>query len=179
MADNIERNLKHPVWNVYEHMRTSRLNVLYYTSKLQFYGRLQLFMQIILAATVPSSAIAGFEIWDFGIGKYAWEILVVLSSIIAFAQPFLGLQKKIKKIDEIVVGYKILYFDLQDIRHKIEEDQAYLKSHKKLHQSAKDRRKKLEIKETGLRYNGRLNRKCQKLAAIELPAKKFYIPKEI
>ncbi len=179
MTDTSSRNLKHPVWSVYDQLRTSRLNVLYYTAKLEFSERLQLLMQLILAATVPSSAIAGFELWDFGLGKYAWEILVSLSSLIAFIQPFIGLQKKIKKLDELTVGYKILYFDLIDIKQKIEEEQKYTSSHQRLFKAARNRRKKLEIKETGLWQNNKLRNECQDKVKSELPAKYFYVPEEV
>jgi len=179
MSDKDLRNLQHPVWNVYDQLRTSRLNILYYSAKLKFAERLQLIMQLILAAAVPSSAVAGFKIWDFWLGQYAWEIFVSLSSFIAFIQPFIGLQKKIKKLDELVVGYKILYFDLIDIKHKIENDQKYATTHKKVFKAALDRRKKLEIKETGLWENNSLRKKCQEIVKNELPAKYFYIPEEV
>jgi hypothetical protein len=178
LAEDNSRNLQHPVWNIYDQLRTTRLNVLYYEEKLQFSERLQLFMQIILAATVPSSAIAGFEIWDFWLGKYAWEIFVSSSSLVAFIQPFLGLSKKIKQYDELATGYKVLFYDLQDIRQKIEEDKGYGNTHKKLFKVAKTRRTRLEVKETGIRLNKNLRKRCQTAVGLELPAKQFYIPDE-
>lgn len=178
MADKESRNIHHPVWNVYDSMRTTRLNILYYESKLKTAEKYTLIMQIALAATVPSSAISGFEIWDFGLGKYAWEIIVTISSLIAFIQPFLMLPKKAKLYSELVDGYKILFYDLQDIKHKIEEDNSYADKHKKLFKAAKERKKKLEIKETGVSINQSLKKECQTKVAKELPAENFYIPKE-
>jgi hypothetical protein len=176
--ENTERNMNHPVWNIYDLLRTSRLNILYYETKLQNTERLIITSQIILAATVPSSAIAGFEIWDFWIGKYAWEILISSSSIIAFIQPFLGLNKKAKMYSELIDGYKILYYDLQDIKEKIEEDKSFVNKHKKLFNNAKERRKKLQVKETGINLNKRLRKKSQNAVKRELPSNKFYIPQE-
>lgn len=57
-----ERNLYHPVWHVYDLLKTARLNDLYFSAKLQFAESLQMSFQLLLAATVPSSAVAGFEI---------------------------------------------------------------------------------------------------------------------
>lgn len=178
MAEKNVRNLNHPVWNIYDQLKTARLNVLYYEEKLCSSETTQMWMQIILAATVPSSAIAGFKVWDFWIGEYAWEFLIYFSSLIAFIQPFLGLPKKSKKYDELVTGYKILFYDLQDIRQKIEEDQAYTNTHKKLFKAAKDRRKKLEVQETGIKVDKKLRKKCQDAVSVELPGKQFYIPNE-
>jgi len=142
MSNVVPRNMNHPVWNIYDLLRTARLNVLYYEDKLHSTERTIMIMQITLAAAVPSSAIAGFKLWDFWLGEYAWEIFVSFSSFVAFIQPFLGLPKKSKKYSELVDGYKILYYDLQDIKQKIEEDKNYNSQHKKLFKAAKDRRKK-------------------------------------
>lgn len=178
MNDITKRNLNNPVWNVYDLLRTAKLNVLYYTQKLICADRIQIFMQIVLAAAVPSSAIAGFKIWDFGLGRYAWVIFVSFSSLVAFMKPFLGLSKKSKKYSEIIDGYKILFYDLQDIQQKVEEDKLYSLSHKNLFKYAKDRRKVLEVKETGINLNKHLRSKCQEAVKKEFPARKFYIPKE-
>lgn len=178
MSENKPRNLQHPVWNVYDQLKTARLNILYYEAKLQFAERLQLIMQITLAATVPSSTIAGFDFWDFGLGPYAWKILALFSSLVSFVQPFLGLAKKLKIFEELVTGYKTLYYDLQDIRQKIEEENNYTTNHKKLFHAANERRKRLEIKEIGIGINKRLLRKCQEAVKKELPAKNFFIPHE-
>jgi len=172
------RNLNHPVWNVYDQLKTARLNVLYYEHKLHNTETIMITSQVILAAAVPSSAIAGFEIWDFWLGEYAWEIFVSFSSFVAFIQPFLGLPKKAKKYSVLIDGYKTLYYDLQDIRHKIEEDKTYNTQHKKLFKTAKDRRKKLEVRETGIKLNKRLQKKYQEAVKKELPGKSFYLPPE-
>lgn len=178
MNGNSSRNLDHPVWNIYDLIKTARLNVLYYEHKLQGAERTMVVMQIILAAVVPSSAIAGFEIWDFWLGKYAWEIFVSFSSLVAFIQPFLALPKKAKKYSELVDGYKILYYDLTNIRQSIEEDKSYNTKHKNLFKAAKERRTKLEVRETGISLNNRLRKHYQEVVKKELPGEKFYLPQE-
>lgn len=106
-------------------------------------------------------------------------MLLTLSAFIAFIQPFMALPKKIKKYEGLVSKYKILYYDMQDIRHEIEGDQAYTDKHKKLFQVAKNRRKILEAEQTGFTENKRLNRKCQRAVKRELPGRNFYIPEEV
>ena len=178
MKTQASRNLTHPVWNVYDLLKTARLNVLYYEHKLNSTNTTIVVFQVILAATVPSSAIAGFEIWDFWLGKYAWQILLIFSSLIAFIQPFLGLPKKATKYGGLVDGYKTLYYDLQDIKHKVEEDNAYNSKHIKLFGTAKNRRKKLEISETGIKLDKKLQKKYQEDVKNELPGKTFHLPPE-
>ena len=173
-----ERDLQHPVWNVYDQLRTARLNVLYYSERLHTSERLITIMQIILAASVPSSAIAGFKIWDFWLGKYAWEIFVSLSSLVAFFQPFFALPKKAKKFHELVSEYTVLYYDLQEIKQKIEEDRAYTAKHRNMFKSARERRKRLEVKEAGIKLNIKLRSRCQETVKREMPAANFYIPQE-
>lgn len=178
MSNKAPRNMNHPVWNLYDTLKTARLNVLYYEEKLHRAELMIMVMQITLAAAVPSSAIAGFKLWDFWLGEYAWEIFVLFSSFVAFIQPFLGLPKKSKKYSELVDGYKILYYDLQDIRQKIEEDKRYYSPHKNLFKAAKARRKELEVKETGIKLDKKLRKKLQEAVKKELPGEKFYLPPE-
>jgi hypothetical protein len=178
MNGEAQRDMNHPVWNIYDSLRTARLNILYYEDKLHRAELMIMVTQITLAAAVPSSAVAGFKLWDFGLGEYAWEIFVSFSSLVAFIQPFLGLPKKSKNYSELVDGYKILYYDLQDIKQKIEEDKKYNAQHKELFKAAKDRRNKLEVKETGIKLDKKLREKHQEAVRKELPGKQFYLPPE-
>ncbi len=95
-----------------------------------------------------------------------------------FTQPFLGLQKRAKKYGELVDGYKILFYDLQDIRQKVEEDKKYDSQHKKLFKAAKERRKRLEVTETGISQSKRLKKKCQQMVKLEFSTQQFYLPME-
>lgn len=173
-----ERDLYHPVWQVYDLLRTSKLNVLYYSACLARAERAQLTMHIVLAAAVPSSAVAGLSIWDFWLGDYAWEAVVAFSSLLAFSQPFLGLPKKIRVYDRLLSGYKVLYFDLIKLRNKIESDQCYENKHKKLLDAALDRWKKLEVQEVGLPLKSRLRRRCENTVRAEYAGTTFFIPSE-
>lgn len=170
------RDPNHPVWNVYDGLRTAKLNVEYYSEKLKRSQRYQLLVQITLAAAVPSSAIAGFDIWNFFIGQYAWEILTIISSILAFLHPFLGITKRIDKYRELVDGYKILFYDIGNIREKIEIDRNYNAEHQQLFRKAMDRKRELEIKETGISIDRKLQEQCQEIVKRELPSKSFFIP---
>jgi len=49
----------HPVWSLYDEIRTARLNVKYYGRRLEFLERRNFAFELILLASAPTSAIAG------------------------------------------------------------------------------------------------------------------------
>ena len=67
-----ERDLNHPVWEVYNLLRTARLNCKYYGGLLHNAERINWWIQLIIAISLPTSAIAGFEIWATGAGSLFW-----------------------------------------------------------------------------------------------------------
>src|SRR5258706_2377600 len=162
------RDLQHSVWEVYDLLRTARLNTCYYSWHLTFYERAQVAMQIVLAAAVPSSAIAGFNIWSFGLGEYAWGIFAVFASGVAFVQPFLGLPKKIKKYDTLVTGYTTLFYDLKVLNSTIENDRTYDKRHSKTLLASIDRQKRLELAQIAESLNQRRLGKCPKAVPAQV-----------
>ena len=172
------RNLDHPVWEVYGLLRTARLNVKYYSAKLHFVERLNLTIQITIAASLPSSAIAGYEIWTKGAGSTLWGVLLIIASILAFLQPFLRLTDKIKKFDSIVNGYLTLDYDMQELRAKISNSRKYSPAHTKIYEEALKRKKSVGIKEKGIKLDKALRNSCKKEVDDELPSKNFFIPEE-
>ena len=93
-------------------------------------------------------------------------------------QPFLKLSDKIKTYDSILTGYLTLDYDLQELKIKITNSQAYNTSHKKLFEAAQKRKKRVGIREQGIKLNKSLRNECTKEVDKELPAKNFYIPEE-
>ena len=173
-----ERDLNHPVWDVYNLLRTSRLNGKYYSEKLHKVEKLNTSMQLIIAASLPSSAIAGFQIWTEGPGNYIWSGVLVLASTLAFLQPFLKLSEKIKKYDSILNGYLMLDYDLQELRGKISNSGKYTASHKKLFEQALKRKNSVGIKEQGIELDKKLRNRCTIEVKKELPAENFFVPEE-
>jgi len=172
------RNLEHPVWAVYGLFRTARLNVKYYSVKLHRIERLNLLFQIVIAASLPSSTMAGYEIWKSGTGSLFWGALLVVASTFAFLQPFLKLSDKIKKYDSIINGYLTLDYDIQELSAKISNSGSYNKTHQKLYESALKRKKMVGVKEKGIKLDKSLRDKCKAEVDSELPSKNFYIPEE-
>jgi len=173
-----DRDLNHPVWEVYNLLRTARLNCKYYTGLLNSAEQKNWWIQLVIAASLPTSTVAGYEIWATGAGSFIWAGVLLLASTLAFLQPFLKLSDKIKTYDSILTGYLTLDYDLQELRVKINNSQAYNSSHKKLFEAAQKRKKKVGIREQGIKLNKPLRDQCTKEVDKELPAKNFYIPEE-
>jgi len=116
---------KHPAWTVYDKLRTARLNVKYYSRRLQWIERKNFAIELILAVTAPSSAVAGLWFWDTLYGKLAWQYLGIIAAAAAVFKPLLGLPKRIKEYESVLSGYRMLEYDLMEIKCLIEQRQKY------------------------------------------------------
>ena len=95
---------KHPVWTVYDRLRTARLNCKYYGRRLQQHERLEFYLQLLLLTTAPSSAVAGLWFWAVPAGQLIWQYTGVAAAMVAVVKPLLGLTKKIKDYEAILSG---------------------------------------------------------------------------
>ena len=166
----------HPVWGVYDLYRTARLNVKYYTCKLSTTESLNFYMDIILLATAPSSAIAGLWFWENPLGHTVWQYLGIVTAIVAILKPSLGLTKKMKKYEEVLSGYKALEHDLHEIKELVAQKRAYDKALQDDFKKALKRKGVLVNKEPGEKVDKKLVSFCQREVDTELPAENFYIP---
>ncbi len=83
------RDLNHPVWDVYDLYRTARLNVCYYSTKLNRFQSYNFLIEITLAITASSSAVAALWFWEHPVGEIVWKILGVISALLAVSKPIL------------------------------------------------------------------------------------------
>ncbi len=97
-----------PVWTVYDKLRTARLNVKYYSRRLEQIERENFWIELILLVTAPTSAIAGLWFWNTEYGSLAWKYLGVIAAVAAILKPLLALTKKIKDFESVVGGYRTL-----------------------------------------------------------------------
>ena len=174
-----KRDRNHPVWDVYDLYRTARLNVKYYSAKLSRLQRNNLIIEVVLAATVPSSAIALIWFWDTPVGKDVWQWLIAFSAVLALVKPFLKLTERIRRHEEILTGYHILENDLQKIKVLISQDRRYDERHRTRFEEALDRKGQLELKSPEAKIDERLRKEAGQQVQRELPGESFYIPEEV
>ena len=168
----------HPVWTVYDRLRTARLNCKYYGRRLQQHERTAFWMQLLLLATAPSSAIAGLWFWASTVGKAVWQFTGIAAAVVAVVMPLLGLTKKIKDYEAILSGYRVLDYDLMQIKSSIEQKRRYDRAGQIDFEKALERERTLVSKNPEAREMRSLIEECQREVLEELPTERFFVPKE-
>lgn len=166
----------HQVWDVYDLLRTARLNQLYYGRRLQTFERRNFWAEVIIASTSSTSAIAGFAFWKTTAGQPLWQVFLAIAAVIAIAKPFLNYAKKIRKYEELLGAYTLIAHDLRDLRVDISQARDYEKSHQARFKTIKARLRSF-VDKTPERVESSVTKKiCEQQVISELPSDKFYIP---
>ena len=168
----------HAVWAVYDKLRTARLNVKYYSRRLQTLERTNFWLELILLASAPTSAIAGLWFWDQPIGKVAWQYFGIVAAIAAVLKPLLTLTKRIKDVESVLSGYRILEYDLMEIKTMVEQKKKYDASLQSELKKALQREKTLVGKTPETRENAQIKNLCVGEVLQELPRESFFVPEE-
>jgi hypothetical protein len=172
----VTRDEKHPAWDVYDLYRTARLNVKYFCGRLAKLQRLNFWIEFTLAATASSSAIAAFTLWQTRFGGKIWQTLGAIAAILAILKPLLNLTEKIRKLEEVITGYRVLEHDLKKIEASINQRKTYDKELSDRFLSALDRMDQLIVKYSEPTEDKKLKARCQDEVLRELPVDHFYIP---
>jgi hypothetical protein len=168
----------HSVWSVYDKLRTACLNVKYYSRRLRSLERLNFIIELVLAATAPSSAIAALWFWNSDYGQIAWRYLAAVAAFVAVVKPLLGLTKRIKAYEGILSGYRTLEYDLREIRSLVEQKNKYDQSLQADFRKALQREKALVAQNPETTECARVKRKCEQEVRDQFPPEAFYVPEE-
>ena len=173
--DLLERNEPrsdlHPVWSVYDELRTARLNVKYLQVEI---ARLRLFdrWSEVVIAVATTSSVGSFWFLQNSVGSQFWKTAGVLSIV----RPILKLTDQIQAKEKLLTSYSVLDHDLHFICMEIKHRQKYDNQLHKDFVEAMDRKVELvkaiaqsEVKES-------LRRKCEEQVMKELPTSFFFIP---
>lgn len=172
------RDLEHPIWDVHDMRRTARLSVKYYCVRLVHLERKNFWMEVMLAITASGSAIAGLAFWNTELGVVAWQVLIVLSALLAVAKPLMKITDQIQRLESVVTGYRIVEHDLQKIEVAARQRKAYDEDLQNRFAAVLERMDALITKPSEYRTNGKLQRRCQEEVDRELPCERFYVPPE-
>jgi hypothetical protein len=167
-----------PAWGVYDLYRTARLNVRYYSARLHEVEMLNMGMEIVIAATAPTSAIAALWFWDTPVGSATWKTLGVIAAIAAVTKPIMMLPKKMKAYNEVLAGYRALEHDLYEIKEMIIQNRKYGKEQQLDYKKALKRKGVLAAKDPETKQDKSLIKRLVTEINHELPAASFYIPSE-
>ena len=177
MSDK-ESDDTHPVWDVYDQYRTARLNVKYYSKKLEVVKRQNFWIELALAVAAPSSAVAGLWFWETDIGSYTWKGFAIIAACLAVIKPLLGLTTKIQKLEGGLSRYRLFHHDLQKIVVLISQERKYLNKFRNEFKSLLDNKREIIEQEMPGREDKKLKNRCQDEVLRELPAGSFFVPKE-
>jgi len=173
-----QRDITHPVWDVYDLYRAARLSVLYYSEKLNWYKGLNSFIEIVLAITTSSSAVAVLWLWNTPLGQDIWKYAVVVSAILAVIKPVIKLTEKVQQYEEVLTGYRGLENDIKIIVVQINQSKKYGTLHRTKLLEALTRQGELLKKSPEAKPEKKLLDKCQLQVIRELPAEHFFVPKD-
>jgi hypothetical protein len=168
----------HPVWGVYDRLRSARLSVKYFACQLHSVERTNFWLDLILFASAPTSAIAGLTLWHSVNGELIWQGMGIVAAFIAVIKPLLALPKRIKEYESILAGYRTLEYDLMELKTNIEQRGKYDAPLQAEFRKALQREKALIGKNPESKESAQLKAKCQAEVIRELPAASFFIPQE-
>lgn len=172
----MDDRLKHPVWGVYDLYRTARLNVKYYSARLNQFEKYNFTLELILLISAPSSAIAGLWFWNTSGGEIVWKFLGVLAAIVAVLKPLLGLNRRIKAYEEVLAGYRALDHDLYEIKEMVAQKQKFDKELQTDFRKALKRKGVLVNKNPETVQKKNLKTRLVREVNNELPPEQFYVP---
>jgi len=168
---------EHPVWDVYDLLRSARLGEKYYGRRLERLELLNITCEIIIAVTATSSAIASFPFWGEGFGAQLWKYLICLSAVISIVKPFLQFTKKIRAYEEQYSGYRMLFYDLKSLRIDINQAQDYSKAHQARFNRIKEKQRHLVGNAPERADNEKIKDACASSVLLEMPTESFYVPR--
>ena len=170
-------NKRHPVVDVYDQLRTARLNVRYFEADLKRLGKINFGIEVVLALAA-SSTFAGLWFWANAFGGMLWKIFSAIAAIIAILKPKINLTKIIQSKEVQLAGYRVLDHEFQKITILVNQRQRYDDELKKLFVDALDRKGELIKKDEQFKRDEKLVSRCYEQVLTELPETSFFVPKE-
>ena len=104
--------------------------------------------------------------------------MAVIAAVAAVAKPLLNLAKRIKEYESVLSGYRMLEYDLREIRSMIEQKRKYDHPLQVEFKKALQREKSLIARNPETTECGRIKRKCEAEVRRQFPPESFFVPEE-
>jgi hypothetical protein len=167
----------HPVWYAYNELRTARLNVCYYQSRLAAARKRNAYQEIILAASA-STAVAGLWFLTNPVGAIVWKGLGTVAAVLAVYRTVFKPSEKVPKLEAHVIAWTDMEVALAQLRRRIHEDGQYTHSHSRELDTIQERKKAILGELVEDEPDRRLLEVCYARVNDELPPESFYVPNE-
>ena len=119
----------HPVWDVYDELRTARLNIKCLSCEIARLRRCSTTLEVVLALSGASSI--GAVAWlQNSVGKTIWGAIGFISMILIALKPVFPFAEQRTKKERLLISYRILEHDLDCVRIGIRERGEYRRSSK-------------------------------------------------
>lgn len=145
---------------IYDDHRTALMTQLYYGRRLASLKNYNRWYEILLAVGT-SSAIAGWYVFQTGIGSKTWGAFAGIIAVLTTIKPILNLPSEIERLSKQNAGYRDVYFDLKQLVEDIENYACITENMEEVLATAKSRAKSL-VKEDDSRPNEAIVYACQK-----------------
>lgn len=166
---------EHPVWHLYDELRTAKLNVSYYRCVLSRARRWQMAREVVMAAS-GSSGVAGLWLFHTGAGDIIWKSLASLAALIAIYQNVARPTERIRRLETQATGWAQLEHSLAALRRRIHETGRYDAAIQNDLQEILDGKLTIIADISEPHLDTKLRDRCFEDVKRELPAHVFYVP---
>jgi hypothetical protein len=170
------RSLTHPVWDVYDDYRSSRLSEEYALIRLDALEKTNFSIEIFAAISAPTSVFASWGIWKTNPGSQLWQAIAAIAFIIGISRQLWKIPTKIKDYEKHLTETRIVANEFESLVRKINQNQKYEADEKTEYSRIIKMRSDHQISAPKERINHKLRRKIQSQINKELPAKQFFVP---
>jgi hypothetical protein len=161
---------------LYNLLRTARLNVLYYEESLRNWTVAIRTHDVIVAVTSAASPIAFFKHSDEPLQKQAWFYLTIAAGVAGLLKPIFRLDKQIALYSELVTHYRELHHDLKCLVEDMVADGDFSVTLEKKFQACRKRENDLQKNEPPPRREK--IRRLQAVVESEYNPSELWVPKE-
>jgi hypothetical protein len=112
-------------WEVHDTLRTTDLNVRYYSTILLRTKNWRLAMDLVISILSPSGAVAALAIWKSSTGIIIWSWLLLIPTVIGIIKPIFKIDELISKLEKTLSGYKLQKSDLENLLIKTKHKNKY------------------------------------------------------
>ena len=161
---------------VYELQCTSRMNAIYYGSRLDALQKEAFLMEVTSAITASGSGVAALTLWNQGAGQLAWQGLALLAAIVAVVKPLRAPGKRIEVFTRQQQGYHGNFFAMKKLAFSIRQAGAITDDHRKRFDTVYDRHVQLNTEDESSPHED-LRRQAQEAVRKELPGAEFWWPR--
>jgi hypothetical protein len=178
MANGTASADENPVWAVYDLLKTARLSFRYYSRKLSREERINRWLDILLAVTIPGSGVALWRLWSTAYGAWVWAIMAGAAALVLVVRPYLGIADRLLLYSVSAGAFRIIDGQLDNLRTDIFQERQYTEEMKSRFQQIARVMTAMRQGEPQEPQDNDLARSIQDEIDRELPASAFYVPRE-